>query len=200
MNPMVGYCAPFFVAAILIFFVSLLTYRRRRARGAWYLIFLCLSASIWAATEGLLYLGLDIKINTLITKLQYLGIAPLPPLALLFALSFFGFESLITRTRVLLLSLIAATIIILVWTNSLHNLIFTDFYTIDTGPFPMLGLQHGLMWWVIIRCWIVKKPSPEGQTLDCPCRRSRLTTGNGANLEQRRIQADRQNKESTRRG
>lgn len=150
MNPMVGYCTPFFVAAILIFVVSLFTYRRRQARGAWYLIFLCLSASIWAATEGLLYLGLDIKINTLITKLQYLGIAPLPPLALLFAISFFGFEFLITRTRVVLFFLIAAAIIILVWTNPWHNLIFTDFYTIDTGPFPMLGLQHGPIWWVII--------------------------------------------------
>ena len=150
MNSMVGYCTPFFVAAILIFVVSLFAYPRRRARGAWYLIFLCLSASIWAATEGFLYLGLDIKINTLITKLQYLGIAPLPPLALLFAISFFGFESLITRTRVLLLFFIAAAIIILVWTNPLHNLVFTDFYTIDTGPFPMLGLQHGHMWWVIV--------------------------------------------------
>jgi len=150
MNSMVGYCTPFFVAAILIFVVSLFAYRRRRARGAGYLIFLCLSASIWAATEGFLYLGLDIKINTLITKLQYLGIAPLPPLALLFAISFFGFESLITRTRVLLLFFIAAAIIILVWTNPLHNLVFTDFYTIDTGPFPMLGLQHGHMWWVIV--------------------------------------------------
>ncbi len=150
MRPMVGYCTPFFAAAILIFVVALFTYRRRRARGAWYLISLCLSASVWAATEGLLYLGLDIKTNILITKLQYLGVAPLPPLALLFAISFFGFESLITRTRVSLLFLIAVTIILLVWTNASHNLIFTDFYTINTGPFPMLGLKHGFMWWVII--------------------------------------------------
>jgi PAS domain S-box-containing protein len=146
----VGYCTPFFVSAILIFVVALFTYHRRRVRGAWYLTFICLAASVWAATEGLLYLGLDIKSNMLITKLQYLGIAPLPPLALLFVISFFGFESWITRTRLLLLFLIATAIIILVWTNSLHNLIFTEDYTIDSGPFPMLGLKHGLMWWIII--------------------------------------------------
>ncbi len=150
MDPRVVYCTPFFVAAMLIFIVALFTYRRRRARGAWYLTLLCLAASVWTASEGMLYLGLEAENNMLITKLQYLGIAPLPPLALLFVLSVFGFESWITRTKLFLLFLIAATIIALVCTNSLHNLIFTDFYIIDTGPFPMLGLKHGLLWWLII--------------------------------------------------
>ncbi len=150
MDPRVGYCTPFFLAAILIFIVALFSYRRRRVRGAWYLTFICLAASFWAVTEGLLYLGLDIKNNILMTKLQYLGIAPLSPLTLLFVISFFGFESWITRKKLLILFLIAMTIIILVWTNSLHNLIYTEFYTIDSGPFPMLGLKHGLMWWIII--------------------------------------------------
>jgi PAS domain S-box-containing protein len=150
MDPRVGYCTPFFIAAILIFIAALFVYQRRRVRGAWYLTILCLAASVWAATEGMLYLGLDIESNMFITKLQYLGIVPLPPLALLFVISFFGFESWITRTRILLLSIIAMTVIILVWTNSLHHLVFSGYYTIDTGPFQMLGLKHGLLWWVII--------------------------------------------------
>ena len=150
MDPRVIYCTPFFIAATLIFIVALFTYRRRKTRGAWYLTFVCLSASLWAASEGMLYLGLDIRNNILITKIQYLGIAPLPPLALLFGISIFGFESLINRTRLLLLLLIAIIIIILVWTNPIHKLIFTGFYAIETGPFPMLGLKHGLLWWIII--------------------------------------------------
>ena len=150
MDPKVIYCTPFFVAAMLIFTVALFSYRRREARGAWYLTFVCLAASVWAASEGMLYFGLDIESNILITKLQYLGISPLPPLALLFVISIFGFESLINRTRLLFLLLIAIIIIILVWTNPMHKLIFTDYYTITTGPFPMLGLKHGPLWWIII--------------------------------------------------
>jgi PAS domain S-box-containing protein len=149
MDPRVIYCTPFFIAAMLIFVAALFTYRLRRVRGAWYLTFVCLAASVWAASEGMLYLGLDIKSNILITKLQYLGITPLPPLALLFVISIFGFEYLINRTRLLLLFLIAMIIIILIWTNPIHKLIFTDYYTIDSGPFPMLGLKHGLLWWII---------------------------------------------------
>ena len=150
MDPRVIYCTPFFIAAMLIFIVAIFAYRRRGVRGAWYLTFVCLAASFWAASEGMLYFGLDIESNILITKLQYLGITPLPPLALLFVISIFGFEYLINRTRLLLLFLIAMIIIILVWTNPIHKLIFTDYYTIDSGPFPMLGLKHGLLWWIII--------------------------------------------------
>jgi PAS domain S-box-containing protein len=150
MDPRVIYCTPFFVAAMLIFTVALVTYRRRRARGAWYLIFVCLAASFWAASEGMLYLGLGIESNILITKLQYLGIVSLPPLALLFGISIFGFESWITRTRLFILFIIALLIIILVWTNPIHELVFTNYYTINSGPFPMLGLKHGPLWWMII--------------------------------------------------
>ncbi len=150
MDPRVNYCAPFFIAALFIFIVALFTYRRRRVRGGWYLTLACLAAAVWAATEGILYLGLDLEANLFITYMQYLGIASLPPLALLFVLSVFGFDAWITRFRITLLFIIAATIIVLVWTNSLHHLFFVDYYKIDTGPFPMIGLEHGALWWIFI--------------------------------------------------
>ena len=40
--------------------------------------------------------------------------------------------------------------IFLVWSNPLRKLFFTDYYTIETGPFRMLGLKHGPLWWVVI--------------------------------------------------
>ena len=144
------YCAPFFLAAILIFIVALFTFQRLKTQGSWYLALASLSATVWAASEGMLYLGLDAEINMVITKLQYMGVAPLPPLALLFGLSIFGYESWITKKRRLLLLCIAVIIVFLVWTNSLHKLVFLNYYTIDTGPFPMLGLKHGPLWWVFI--------------------------------------------------
>ena len=110
----------------------------------------CLAATIWAITEGMLYLGFDIETSMLITKVQYFGIAALPPFALLFGLSIFGLESWISRVIRLALFIIAVTIVLLVWTNPLHRLIFTEYYPIQTGPFPMLGLKHGSMWWAII--------------------------------------------------
>ncbi len=144
------YCSPFFLSATLIFIVALFAFRRINTKGGGYLISVCMASTVWALSEGMLYFGLDIESNMLITKLQYLGIASLPPLALLFCLSVFGLESWNNRFTHLLLFLIAAIIVVLVWTNSLHLLFFTEYYTIQSGPFPMLGLKHGPLWWMVI--------------------------------------------------
>ncbi len=144
------YPIPFFVAAALIFFVSVFVYRRRKVRGSWYLILLCIAASIWTAAEGLLYLNLSATVNIFINHLQYLGIAPLPPLALLFTISFFGHDALIARMRLNLLLVVAALIIALVFTNPFHHLVFSDFYTIKTASLAMTGLKHGVLWYYIL--------------------------------------------------
>ncbi len=149
MNYRLLYCFPFFLSAALIFIAAIFTFRRVNARGGWYLVSLCLAAAVWATSEGMLYLGLGIKTNILISKLQYFGIAPLPPLALLFGLSTFGFDSWTNKRARLGLFLIAAITVLLVWTNPLHKLFFTEYYTIQTGPFPMFGLRHGPLWWVV---------------------------------------------------
>ena len=150
MDLRVAYSAPFFTAAAFILIVGLYTLSRRQARGAWYLILLCLTASIWASTEGMLYLGFDISTNVLITKIQYVGIALPPPLALLFGLTIFGYEEFITRDKTIVLFTVAALIILLVWTNDFHRLVFMDYFRIQTAQLPMLGLQHGRVWWLII--------------------------------------------------
>ena len=150
MNIKLACCMPYFLAAILMLTVCFFAFQRRNVRGAWYLTFLCLASSVWSATEGLLYLGLDMTVNMVITQFQYMGIVPVPPLALLFVVSVFGYESWITRKRVYLLFFIAVVILILVWTNSFHRLFFTSTYIINTKGFPMLGLKHGTLWWVIL--------------------------------------------------
>ncbi len=150
MDDRIFYCFPFFLAAFLIFIAALYTFRRVNARGGWYLALVCLSATVWAAAEGFLYLGLDIKTNIFITKFQYFGVTPLPPLALLFGLTVFDCEFWNTRRLRSIFFIIATVIILLIWTNPLHKLIFPVFYTIDTGSFPMLGVKHGALWWVIL--------------------------------------------------
>ena len=150
MNYRILYCFPFFLSATLIFVAALYAFRRVNTRGGWNLIGVCMASTVWAISEGMLYFGLDIETNLLITKFQYFGIASLPPLTLLFCLSVFGFESWVNRITHLLLFLIAAIIVLLVWTNPLHKLFFTEYYLIHPGPFPMLGLKHGPMWWTVI--------------------------------------------------
>lgn len=144
------YCSPFFVASLCICLVALFTFRKGNCRGALYLTLLCLCAGFWAFTEGMLYLGLNAETNMVITNLQYLGVASLIPLTLLFTMTVFGFESWANRTSHLILGGMAVVVIAMVWSNPLHRLVFSNYYTIGTAAFPMLGLEHGPLWWAII--------------------------------------------------
>ncbi|KJS31904.1 MAG: hypothetical protein VR64_10320 [Desulfatitalea sp. BRH_c12] len=150
MYPALTYSMPFFISALFVFMVALLALKRRRLHGGWYLTLICLCSALWAASEGMLYLGLDIDTSMRITFVQYLGTAPVSALTLLFTLTVFGPDRRSDRKWIRPLSVAAAVIILLVWTNPLHHLVYTNYYRIDTGPVPMLGLEHGVVWWVII--------------------------------------------------
>lgn len=144
------YCIPFFVASLSVLALALYAFRQRRTRSAIYLTIVCFFGAFWAASEGMLYLGFDIETKMLITYLQYLGVSPLVHLTLVFTLSFFGFGAWLTRTNMFLLIAMAAAVIVTVWTNPIHHMVYLDYFGIDTGPIPMLGLDHGPVWWVIL--------------------------------------------------
>ena len=148
MDHRIFYCFPFFLAAALIFNTGIITFRKIKARGGGYLACVCMAAAAWAISEGILYLGLDLETNMLVTKLQYPAIALVPPTALLFILSIFGFESYANNMTRWVLFIIAGIIVLIVWTNPQHKLYFTEYYAIETGPFPMIGLKHGPLWWI----------------------------------------------------
>ena len=58
MDPRMAHSVPFFIAAVFMFTGVMLAYPRRRARGARYLIFYCISAAVWSVAAGIRYLGL----------------------------------------------------------------------------------------------------------------------------------------------
>ncbi|MBI9084553.1 MAG: PAS domain S-box protein [Desulfobacterales bacterium] len=144
------YPFPFIFAALCIFVASQYTLVRHNSRGEWYLFFTCLAAAFWSTSEGLLYLDLNQGTKILLTKCQYFVIAPILPLTLLCVLTVFGIRlKMIGLLRSGLFVLITL-VIVLVWTNPLHKLIFTGYYTIDTGAVEMLGLRHGPLWWFLV--------------------------------------------------
>jgi len=142
--------SPFFLSGILIFIIALIAIIRAKTRGALYLFFVCISATIWAITEGMLYLNYGIETNISIINLQYIGIVSLLPFSLLFVLSIFSLENWINRTTKSCLFLMALTVIIFVWTNGYHHLVFSEYYTIDITNYSMIGVNHGPLWWVFI--------------------------------------------------
>lgn len=150
MPSQLAYMTPFLVAATMIALIGAYAWSSRRVRGGRLLVTVCFTAAYWSIFEGFLYLGLDSETNMLITKLQYLGIVFLPPLTLVLICTVFGLDNWLRPSRLLILFSISPLTLISVWTNDLHHLYYTGYYTISTGPFPMLGLVHGPLWYIHI--------------------------------------------------
>ncbi len=150
MPPALIYSSPFFLSAILVWVVAFFAFRRRQRPGAWYLTLTALLGGLWAASEGAIYLGLDMETNQTLIYSQFLVVAPLPVMALLFALSVFRYDRWIKPARKLLLYFLAPLVVVLAWSDSWHHWMYPQRFLIDTGPVPMLGLTHGPVWWIII--------------------------------------------------
>jgi diguanylate cyclase (GGDEF)-like protein len=144
------YIAPFMISVALMAGVAAMAWPRHGARGRRAFILFCFAAGYWSFTEGLLYLGFDIETNFLITCFQYLGIVLTAPTFLILSCIIFGFESWLKPYRARLLYIVPLFTLIAVWTTSYHHLFYADWYTIESGPFPMLGLHHGPLFWVSV--------------------------------------------------
>ena len=150
MYPGVLYYGPFFFTAALVFAVALFAFTRRHVRSGWQLTLTCLTAAGWAASEGLFYLGFDHRVYIFLLKVQHLFIDVMPIMTLLFILSFFNLDTWRPKTRNTVFFTLYAGCIILVWSNPYHHWVFTSYYIIHSAPFPMFGIVHAPLWWVII--------------------------------------------------
>ncbi len=143
------YLLPLAVAAVVTVGVGLYAWRRRPAAGAAGLAGLCLAVTEWLLAYALQVAGTDWATKTLWARVRYIGIVAVPLAWVAFALEYTGRTRRLTRRTLALLSIEPLTVLLLVWTNAHHNLIWkwTD-QTLDTGgPFPSLHAPHGVAFW-----------------------------------------------------
>jgi PAS domain S-box-containing protein len=111
---------------------------------------MCISCAVYATFEGLRYLAPDIETDMIMTYLQFIGVAALIPTAILFTLAAFGMKSWINRTIITLLSIGAVATLILVGTDPLHHLVYTNWQFIEGSYFPLRVFTPGILWWAIV--------------------------------------------------
>lgn len=83
-------------------------------------------------------------------KIEYLGIAFLPAVWLLFVLQFLGYKDRINKYILRLLYVIPIIILIMVYTNDFHHLFYKEVYMNNDGLFPIVELVKGPWYWVNI--------------------------------------------------
>lgn len=130
--------------AIAIVTLVLLLARPQRPPGIEFLHYFLIAIIVWSLGYSAELILADLPGKLYAIGLEYLGIEAIPVLWLLFALYYSGQQHLLTPSRLALLLVVPGITLLMVWTNGLHHLYWTQ-VSLDTvsAPIPVLGFVNG---------------------------------------------------------
>ncbi|MGM0445692.1 MAG: histidine kinase N-terminal 7TM domain-containing protein [Bacillota bacterium] len=143
-----SYLIPLFISAFITFLLSIYSYKYRNVKGAKAFLLSMLTGSLWALANGLEMAGVDLETKIFWANIQYFFYAFAPLIWLIMVFEFTDREKLVNKKNIFLLSIIPILTIILVWTNSYHNLMRTNISLDSSGIFSVIVKDYGLWFWV----------------------------------------------------
>ncbi|SHF84508.1 PAS/PAC sensor signal transduction histidine kinase [Mariniphaga anaerophila] len=135
-----------FLAVAIALGTLAILWKHRKSPEVKYLIFIELSAAIWALTAGFEFMSSTLETKQLWSQASYLGFSFMPLLYFLFASAFSQKIKYITPTSITLLLVIPFITISLSFTNDFHHLIWSN-VTLDAAK-NMLVIEHGMWFWI----------------------------------------------------
>lgn len=142
------YSYPLAIAALLTALLAFLTWDRRDNPDTKFAAVFLVSIFVWISGYSLEVMGTDIATKLFWGKVKYFGIVTLPVAFLLFALVFSGRSTWITTPKMLVLFILPTITLLLVLSNNLHNLVWSDWEIESVGAFSMLNLEYSPAFWV----------------------------------------------------
>jgi len=142
------YNIPLLIATAVMAALALFAWRRRTVSGATPFALLMLAVAEWSLGYVLELGNADLPTKVFWAKVQYLGIVTVPLTWLAFVLQYTGRARWLTRRNLALLAIVPLITLLLVWTNEIHGLIWSEVIIDTSGPFPMLDLSYGALFWI----------------------------------------------------
>ena len=130
------------ISAILSGIASIIAWRRS-VPGSFALSLLLLSMMIWSGSYSFQWLVNLPALKLLAPNLTYIGVVTVPTLFLVFALTFVNQGHWFQKQLLPILAIEPLTILILVWTNHLHRLVFKTVVLVYENDFYWIRLTHG---------------------------------------------------------
>lgn len=127
------------IAAAMVGFVLL---QRRHSAIVWFSIMMLVSA-VWAIAYAFELSSATIEQMLFLINFEYLGVAFLPAIWIMFVLHFIQKRKWLTPVNITLIFMIPVITMLMVITNSYHNLHYLSTSLNTSGPFPLLMLETG---------------------------------------------------------
>lgn len=125
-------------------------WQRRHQPGASSLAGMMVAMTIWSAAAAIATVTFDQGTHLFLENVKWFGIVSIPVFWLLFATAYTGYDDLISRRSIAVLSVFPLVTLVLVWTNPSHGLIWTDTQVITAGGIAVPLQQFGPWFWVNI--------------------------------------------------
>jgi signal transduction histidine kinase len=135
------------ITATINAFLSFYALRYRKVIGSLSFGFLTLAASIFSLGYAFELESVALETKLRWVNFEYLGIATIPLLYWLFAIQYVGKEKWLTIRRLIILVCIPLSIILIQYTNSFHHLFYSSTEMKAVGPFSILVLGRGPLFW-----------------------------------------------------
>jgi len=136
-----------FASAAVALWLGAAIYRRPSAPGAVRFVWLMVAAAIWCVTSAFDAVAPSLPEKILWSKVQYLGIAPLPPLWFLFIAEYVGAPWAADQRLLTALGALATSTIALAFTNEWHSWVWSS---VQLTPRGLAIYSHGPWFWVTI--------------------------------------------------
>lgn len=81
-------------------------------------------------------------------KIEYIGIALMPGFWLLFCIQFVGLDVQLNKRKIALIFLLPTITLVMVWTNGLHNLHYSETTVVNMENLNLLSIKTGI-WYII---------------------------------------------------
>ena len=137
-----------FLSAAISGVVAVVAYRRRAVNGATTILAIMLALTLWSSVYAIENLAPTLGWHKFWSQTQYISIASIPVLWLIFALQYSQQEKAPPASRLIWLWVIPVLTNLMVWTNDLHGLIWPHMSLIQLGGVTLLNVDHGIYFWI----------------------------------------------------
>ena len=135
------------VSGIAALFMSFMIFQRLGGAVKWF-GFTMLVIAIWAITYAFELSSKTLEEMLFWINIEYVGIALLPAIWIIFILKFIGKDKWLTNLNIFLIFVPGVLTLLFVWTNHWHHLHYAKVGIDTSGPFPLLAFDRGIWYWV----------------------------------------------------
>lgn len=122
--------------------------RTRTLRQIQYFQWMMVAITILTVMNAIELSLIYMPVKLFFSKLSYIGVVALPPLWLLFAYSYTGLSSRIPKFLKIVPSIVGAIMLVMVFSNELHGLVWDDIQLGDENALGRLVYSHGFGFFV----------------------------------------------------